>query len=60
MESFFSSLKAERIRGKVSWTRDQAPVDVFDYIERFCNPKRRYSTLGYLSPMDYERKAMHA
>ena len=60
MESFFSSLKTERIRGRVYRTRDQARADVFDYIERFYNPRRRHSTLGYLSPMDYERKAMKA
>ena len=60
MESFFSSLKIERIRGQVYRTRDQARADVFDYIERFYNPRRRHSTLGYLSPMDYERKAMKA
>jgi transposase InsO family protein len=31
-------------------TRDEAKADVFDYIERFYNAKRRHSTLGYLSP----------
>ena len=50
MESFFSSLKTERIRGQVYRTRDQARADVFDYIERFYNPMRRHSTLGYRSP----------
>ncbi len=56
MESFFSSLKTERIRGKVYRSRDEARADVFDYIERFYNPKRRHSTLGYLSPNDFETK----
>ena len=60
MESFFSSLKTERIRGQVYRTRDQARSDVFDYIERFYNPTRRHSTLGYLSPMQYEKLAMEA
>ena len=60
MESFFSSLKTERIRGQVYRTRDQARSDVFDYIERFYNPTRRHSTLGYLSPMQYEEQAMEA
>ncbi len=32
------------------------PADVFDYIERFYNPKRSHSTLGYLSPNDFETK----
>ena len=47
MESFFSSLKTERIRGRIYRTRDQARADVFDYIERFYNPRRRHSTIGY-------------
>jgi putative transposase len=57
MESFFSSLKTERIRGKVYRTRDAARADVFDYIERFYNTVRRHSTIGYLSPVDYEKQA---
>jgi len=57
MESFFSSLKTERTARKIYRTRDQAKADVFDYIERFYNPKRRHSTIGYLSPMEFERKA---
>jgi putative transposase len=31
--------------------------DVIDYIERFYNPKRRHSTIGYMSPMEFETKA---
>jgi putative transposase len=57
MESFFSSLKTERIRGRIYRTRDQARANVFDYIERFYNPRRRHSTIGYLSPMDFEALA---
>ena len=57
MESFFSSLKTERTANKTYRTRDQAKADVFDYIERFYNPRRRHSTLGYLSPMEFERQA---
>jgi putative transposase len=57
MESFFSSLKTERTAGKVYRTRNQARADVFDYIERFYNSRRRHSTIGYLSPMDFERIA---
>jgi transposase InsO family protein len=48
MESFFSSMKTERMGRKVYRTRDQARADVFDYIERFYNPTRRHSTLGQL------------
>ena len=43
MESFFSSLKTERMARKTYRTRAQAKADVFDYIERFYNPKRRQS-----------------
>jgi len=57
MESFFSSLKTERIDRKTYRTRGEAKADVFDYIERFYNPKRRHSTIGYLSPMEFERQA---
>jgi putative transposase len=57
MESFFSSLKTERIARKVYRTRDQAKADVFDYIERFYNPRRRHSTLGYRSPIEFEMQA---
>jgi len=56
MESFFSSLKTERIGKKVYRTRDDARADVFDYIERFYNTLRRHSTIGYVSPVEFERK----
>ncbi len=56
MESFFSSLKTERICKKVYRTRDDARADVFDYIERFYNTVRRHSTIGYVSPVEFERK----
>jgi len=57
MESFFSSLKVERVARKLYRTRDQARADVFDYIERFYNPRRRHSTIGYISPMEFEERA---
>jgi putative transposase len=57
MESFFSSMKTARIARKVYRTRDQARANIFDYIERFYNPRRRHSTNGYLSPMKFERLA---
>lgn len=60
MESFFSSLKTERVRQRTYRTRKQARVDVFDYIERFYNPMRRHSTIGYISPMTFEERAMKA
>lgn len=57
MESFFSSLKTERTARKIYRTRDEAKADVFDYIERFYNAKRRHSTIGYLSPVAFEEQA---
>ena len=57
MESFFSSLKTERVRRQVYRSRDAARADVFDYIERFYNTTRRHSTIGYLSPMEFEQRA---
>jgi putative transposase len=57
MESFFSSLNTERAARKVYRSRDEAKADVFDYIKRFYNPKRRHSTIGYPSPMEFERQA---
>jgi putative transposase len=54
---FFSSLKTERTGRKTYRTRDEARVDVFEYIERFYNQKRRHSTIGFVSPMEFERQA---
>jgi putative transposase len=54
-ESFFSSLKKERIRNRIYETRDLARADVFDYIEGFYNRRRRHSHLGRISPEAFER-----
>ena len=56
-ESFFASLKTERIRRKVYKSRQDARRDVFDYIELFYNPKRRHAKNGMLSPVDFEMTA---
>jgi putative transposase len=53
-ESFFSSLKKERIRRKIYRTRAEARADVFDYIEVFYNRKRRHSHIGDMSPAAFE------
>lgn len=55
MESFFGTLKKERVHRRNYRTRDQAKADVFDYVERFYNPYRRHSTIGYVSPAAYEQ-----
>ena len=54
MESFFSTLKTERLSKKHQRTRDDLLADVFDYIERFYYPRRRHSTIGYISPVQFE------
>jgi putative transposase len=53
----FSSLKIERTARKLYRTRDEAKADLVDYLERFYNPKRRHSRIGYMSPMEFERPA---
>lgn len=53
-ESFFKSLKVERVNDRDYWTREQATTDISDYIERFYNRTRRHSYLGYVSPVEYE------
>ena len=56
MESFFSSLKMERIYRRKYVSREELRADVFDYIEMFYNPRRRHSTLGQISPVEFERR----
>ena len=55
MENFFSSLKTERTARKGYRTRLDARADVFDYIEMFYDPTRRHSTIGYVSPVEFEK-----
>ncbi|MEF4896118.1 IS3 family transposase [Escherichia coli] len=54
-ESFFSSLKKERIRKRIYKIRDLARADIFDYIEVFYNRARRHSHLGGVSPEAFEQ-----
>lgn len=56
MERFFGSLKSERTDGENYVTRREAKADIIDYIEMFYNSKRLHSTLGYVSPMQYEKE----
>ena len=54
-ESFFATMKKELVH-RQSWpSRRDLSSAVFDYIEAFYNRQRRHSTLGYLSPEEYER-----
>lgn len=52
-ESFFNSLKNERVHGVSYATREQATADVFHYIAVFYNRSRRHSSMGYLSPITF-------
>jgi putative transposase len=54
MESFFSGLKLERMRQRYYRTRDEACANLFDYIERFYNPRRRHSKLRNIGAMEFE------
>jgi len=55
-ESFFSTLEFELLRQNDWYTRAEARRAIFAYIETWYNRKRRHSTLGYLSPADYEQQ----
>ena len=55
-ESFFSSLKTELVDHEDYRTRDEAKQSLFEYIEIFYNRRRRHSYLGYVSPVEFERR----
>ena len=54
-ESFFHTLKTEETHLKRYRTREEAKLSIFEYIEVFYNRERLHSTLGYVSPEDYEK-----
>jgi putative transposase len=54
VESFFRTLKVERIHDRRYGTREDAYEDIADYIERWYNRLRRHSPLGHISPVMYE------
>ena len=60
VESFFASLKRERTKRRKYQTRNEARADVFDYIERFYNRKRRHGYVGNISPVQFENRTMRA
>jgi len=55
-ESFFATLECELIDRNRFRSMSEARMQVFFFIEGFYNPSRRHSALGYLSPIEYERK----
>lgn len=56
VETFFKTIKAELIWRRPWQTRREAELAIFQYINGFYNPRRRYSTLGWKSPVAFERK----
>lgn len=58
VESFFGSLKQERVQWESYQSRNEAQQDVLNYITMFYNPHRLHSTLGYVSPNDYEMQML--
>jgi transposase InsO family protein len=60
MESFFGTLKTERVHHRRYRTRAEARQDIFHYIEVFYNRKRRHSALGYMSPDQFEKSQVCA
>jgi len=58
VESFFATLKTELLSAEPAYgTRQEARTAIFEYVEGFYNRTRRHSTLGYLSPAEFERRA---
>jgi transposase InsO family protein len=55
VESFFGRLKCEVAPGEMFPTREQARAEIFEYLEVFYNRVRRHSSLGFVSPVEFER-----
>jgi len=54
-EALFASLKKELVHDERYTTREQAKASIFEYVEAFYNRVRRHSSLGFLSPAEFER-----
>jgi putative transposase len=59
-ESFFATLEREVINRRRFKTQAEARIAIFTWLEGWYNPRRRHSSLGYLSPINYERKMLSA
>jgi putative transposase len=57
-ESFFATLETELLDRRTFKSRDQARLEVFEFIEGFYNPRRRHSALGYVSPEHFEEQSI--
>jgi transposase InsO family protein len=61
VESFFATLKTELLSAEPAYrTRQEARTAIFEYVEGFYNRSRRHSTLGYLSPVEFEQRAAYS
>jgi putative transposase len=60
MESFFKTMKVERVDRVRYATRAQARLDIVDWIEGFYNQRRLHSSIGYRTPAELERELMAA
>ncbi|MHB8599228.1 MAG: integrase core domain-containing protein [Ktedonobacteraceae bacterium] len=59
MESFFGTVKDECIRSTIYSSHEEARLELFAYMEVYYNCVHRYSTLGYVSPINYEQMENH-
>jgi len=59
MESFFGTLKRERVHRRKYWSRTEASKDIEDYIESFYNRRRGHSQVGDVSPIQFEAQPIH-
>ena len=55
VESFFGSMKRELAGDELFTGREQAKAEIFEYLEVFYNRVRRHSSLGFVSPVEFER-----
>ena len=60
MESFFATLKQELVYQREYASRQQAKQDIFEYMEVWYNRRRRHSSLGYVSPQEFENSNQYA
>ena len=59
MESFYKTLKTELLINGSFETEEEAKNAIFEYIEIYYNRQRLHSSLGYLSPVEYEEKILY-
>jgi putative transposase len=58
--TFFATLEREVLNRRRFKTQAEAKMAIFDWLEGWYNPHRRHSSLGYRSPVNYERHALHS